>query len=339
MRLSYFKKTAQDMGRSAGLLSLLLNSAQELTMDGCNTVLGQQVAEMDSHAAQLLDGMWENTKALANTHRKAWSAERLQGADIVIVIPGICAIHGINLHIQSPWAKAYRVTAKHFDGTDGVYFMKVSEGHHGHEALRGEFEATRQMSTIAPDFCPSPIARGTFNSDSNLHFYICNFHELYTGVPEPDSFCEKLARLHSATSPQGKFGFHVTTYNGNLPQDNTWFSSWEECFSNGMKHVFKIYRERAGPQPVLEAMLPDFYSKVIPRLLRPLETGGRKLQPSFVHGDLWCGNAAIIDEDTKDGIVFDPASFWAHNECVYVPEMCFYCILGPFNNSRGRRAG
>lgn len=231
------------------------------------------------------------------------------------VIPDTCNIKAISLHTQSPWAKAYRITAVHLDGSDGVYFMKVSEGHHGHEALKGEFEATRQMFTIAPDFCPNPIAKGTFKDESCSHFYICKFYELSDGVPEPNSFCEKVARLHSAhTSPQGKFGFHVTTYNGNLPQDNTWSDSWEECFTNGLKHVFKVYRERAGPQPELEAMLPGFYQKVIPRLLRPLESGGRKLQPSFVHGDLWCGNAAIINEDTGEGIAFDPAGFWAHNE-------------------------
>lgn len=177
------------------------------------------------------------------------------------------------------------------------------------------------MFKIAPDFCPDPIARGTFQTDPCSYFYICKFYEMPEGVPEPRAFCEKVAKLHSAhTSPEGKFGFHVTTYNGNLPQDNTWSSSWEECFTNGMKNAFKVYRERAGPQPELEAMLPGFYSKVIPRLLRPLESDGRKLQPSFVHGDLWCGNAAIIDEDTKDGIAFDPASFWAHNECLYALE-------------------
>lgn len=237
---------------------------------------------------------------------------------MIVVIPDAYKISAINLHTQSPWAKAYRITAVHSDGTDGLYFMKVSEGHHGHEALKGEFEATQQMFTIAPDLCPNPIAKGTFKVDPDSHFYICKFYELSDGVPEPKSFCEKVARLHSAhNSPQGKFGFHVTTYNGNLPQDNTWSDSWEECFTNGLKHVFKVYRERAGPKPELEEMLPDFYQKVIPRLLRPLESGGRKLQPSFIHGDLWCGNAAIIDEDTEEGIAFDPAGFWAHNECQY----------------------
>lgn len=93
-------------------------------------------------------------RILQQTHQELFQPERQQGADPVTVIPGVCEIFEISLHTQSPWAKAYRVTAKHIDGTDGQYFMKVSEGHHGHEALRGEFEATRQMFTIAPDFCP-----------------------------------------------------------------------------------------------------------------------------------------------------------------------------------------
>ena len=34
-------------------------------------------------------------------------------------------------------------------------------------------------------------------------------------------------------------------------------------------------------------------SKVIPRLLRPLETGGRQIKPSLVHGDLYSGNVSV----------------------------------------------
>lgn len=195
---------------------------------------------------------------------------------------------------------------------------KVSYGHHGREALRGEFEATSAIYAITPDFCPKPIAWGTLQNEENAHFYVCKYYDFVEGVPEPVSFCEKLARLHSShTSPEGKFGFHCTTYNGNLPQDNTWFDSWEAFFDNGLRHVPKIREERAGTNAELDAMLPALFEKVIPRLLRPLESSGRKIVPSLVHGDLWCGNAAIIDGETEEGIVFDPSSFWAHNECKY----------------------
>jgi protein-ribulosamine 3-kinase len=63
---------------------------------------------------------------------------------------------------------------------------------------------------------------------------VYEFYDFTEGVPEPISFCEKLARLHSShTSPEGKFGFPCVTYNGNLPQDNTRFGSWEAFFDNG----------------------------------------------------------------------------------------------------------
>ena len=115
-------------------------------------------------------------------------------------------------------------------------------------------------------------------------------------------------------APDGRFGFHCTTYNGNLPQDNTWSDSWEAFFENGLRHVLKVREERAGLSAELDALLPALFEKVIPRLLRPLESNDRKVQPSLVHGDLWCGNVAV-DSSTGYPIVFDPASFYAHNEC------------------------
>lgn len=193
---------------------------------------------------------------------------------------------------------------------------QVSFGSHGLEALKGEYESTAAIYAITPDFCPKPIAWGTLETAPDAHFYLCKFYEFFDGVPEPENFCEKLARLHSShTSPEGKFGFHCTTYNGDLPQDNSCSDSWEVFFANGLRHILKIREERGGPNAELDGLLPGLFDKVIPRLLRPLESNGRSIEPSLVHGDLWCGNAAITNDETKEGIVFDPSSFWAHNEC------------------------
>lgn len=234
----------------------------------------------------------------------------------ISALPEVAKILQANFHFKSPWATAYRVTAQKKDGEEETYFMKVSHGHHGREALRGEFEGTSAIHAITPNFCPKPIAWGTFRNDPNSHFYVCKFYNFTEGVPKPISFCKKLATLHSSkTSPEGKFGFHCTTYNGDLPQDNTWSDSWEVFFSRGLRHVLKVREERAGRDGELERVLPVLFDKVIPRLLRPLETNGRKIEPSLVHGDLWCGNAGIVDGGTKEGIVFDPACFWGHNEC------------------------
>ncbi|EGS20228.1 uncharacterized protein CTHT_0047440 [Thermochaetoides thermophila DSM 1495] len=237
---------------------------------------------------------------------------------VLDVLPSVAAVLSVTDVAESAWAKAKRIDVRTVDGDEESYFMKVSIGFHGREALKGEFEATSAIHTINPTFCPKPIAWGTLELQEDSHFYLCRFYEFVKDEPDVidrQSFVEQLAKLHqSDTSPQGKFGFHCTTYNGNLPQDNSWCDSWEEFFSKGLRHVLKVREERAGPCVELNELLPDLFDKVIPRLLRPLETNGRKLKPSLVHGDLWCGNVGVIDGDTGQAIVFDPSSFWAHNE-------------------------
>lgn len=71
-------------------------------------------------------------------------------------------------------------------------------------------------------------------------------------------------------------------------------------------------------------MIAPFFEKVILRLLRPLETGGRSIRPTLIHGDLWHGNAET-DAETGQPIIFDAASFYAHNECKTLrpPEVVF----------------
>lgn len=101
--------------------------------------------------------------------------------------------------------------------------------------------------------------------------------------------------------------------NGNLPQENGWSDTWEDFFLNGMKHMFSLNLERAGPCQEFQNLIPGLLQKVILRLLRPLETGGKSITPALVHGDLWFGNAVLAENFAP--IVYDPSSFHAHNEC------------------------
>lgn len=78
--------------------------------------------------------------------------------------------------------------------------------------------------------------------------------------------------------------------------------------------MFALNEEAEGRCEELENYLPGLFEKVIPRLLRPLETNRNIVTPVLVNGDLWCGNASMRLEDHAP-IIFDPRSFWAHNEC------------------------
>lgn len=146
----------------------------------------------------------------------------------------------------------------------------------------------QSIYAITPIFVPEPIAWGTSQSDPELHFFLCDFHEMDLELPDVDTFTARLAELHrSSTSPIGKFGYHVTTYNGILAQDNTWTDTLEEYFANNFKRMVELEEAAQGPpteeQTVLVAAMLE---KVIPRLLRPLETEGRKLKPCLIQCDL-----------------------------------------------------
>ncbi|KAK5989533.1 Protein-ribulosamine 3-kinase [Cladobotryum mycophilum] len=133
-------------------------------------------------------------------------------------------------------------------------------------------------------------------------------------MPDPQKFSSRLASLHrQSQSPNGKFGFHITTYAGNLPQMVEWEDSWEVFFSKSLRKALDLEIAAKGPDPELDELIPIIFDKVIPRLLRPLETEGRSVKPSLIHGDLWYANSGI-DEDTDDCLLFDACCFYAHNE-------------------------
>ncbi|GAQ35836.1 aldo/keto reductase [Aspergillus tubingensis] len=214
---------------------------------------------------------------------------------------------------SSAWAQRYRIDVEAQEQTDS-YFMKISFGDHGREALKGEFEATLAIHSIVGSFTPRPIKWGSFSALSGAHYYLCRFYKFAEHAPKPAEFCQKVAFLHSrSNSPNGKFGFHLVTYNGDLPQENGYTDTWEEFFTIGFRHMINMSIERGGPWPGLEGLDTAMIDKVIPRLLRPMETGGRSIKPSLVHGDLWCGNVAV-DSATGRPLIYDPASFYAHNE-------------------------
>ncbi len=60
---------------------------------------------------------------------------------------------------------------------------------------------------------------------------------------------------------------------------------------------------------------------VIPWLLRPMESGGRKLKPCLLHGDLWHGNIGI-DLATHEPMLHDFCSLYGHNECRHRGLIC-----------------
>jgi protein-ribulosamine 3-kinase len=220
-------------------------------------------------------------------------------------------------HGASFRTRTARVNVLHQGDTPHSYFLKVARGDVGMGMIRGEFEGITALYEVARDFVPRPVGWGTYISDSNTHFYLGDFIDMIEELPDIQKFCARLAKLHKDSIPfskNGKFGFHTVTYEGSMHQDVTWCDTWEELFIRAIKTFADQERHVHGPSKDLDHLLPALYEKVCPRLLRVLETGGRMIKPVLVHGNLWYGNIAT-NAETGEPVIFDPAVFWAHNEC------------------------
>lgn len=65
------------------------------------------------------------------------------------------------------------------------------------------------------------MAYGTLKSDPSALFFLTLFRPLSEEVVDPRRLAEILGTLHqTSVSPNGKFGFHVTTFNGVVPLVN-----------------------------------------------------------------------------------------------------------------------
>ena len=185
----------------------------------------------------------------------------------------------------------------------------------GADNLRGEFISMKLIDAAVPRFCPRPIAIGNLARDSNAHFYLQEFVDMTDEPGDLDTLPQKLAELHRiALSPNGKFGFEVPTNHGPVVVKNEWTGSWELSFTRIMEALFAFELQMHGRDEEMERLSKDTIEKIIPRLLRPLETGGRSLTPRLVHGDLWDGNTSM-NVNTDEPVIFDGSSLYAHNEC------------------------
>ncbi|CAH0044531.1 unnamed protein product [Clonostachys solani] len=182
-------------------------------------------------------------------------------------------------HGASNWNRTARLDFE-IEGQTRSYFLKILTGPKGCPMVHGEYESMRLIHESVPKFSPMPLAWGSC-ADPTQHFILFTFHELSQGLPPIPQFVNAVAQLHTVKrNPSGKFGFHITTYNGTLAQDNTWCDTWEEFYVKGMERILGLEEEARGPSSELRKILVPFLSKA--------------------------GNS--------DPLMFDASAFWGHNE-------------------------
>lgn len=180
--------------------------------------------------------------------------------------------------------------------------------------VSGEFVSMSSLFKALPYIVPRPYASGSYASDPNIHFFLCSFVDMDEDLPDVQKLARGLAELHmNGVNPEGRYGFYVPTLQGTIPQYTEWTETWEEFFSNSIRLVFENEEKSQGFDEEVHELCRLTLEKVVPRLLRPLETGGRKIQPRLVHGDIWDGNVST-NLDSNTPVIYDATCIYAHNE-------------------------
>ncbi|KAG8525539.1 uncharacterized protein KY384_009183 [Bacidia gigantensis] len=197
--------------------------------------------------------------------------------------------------------------------------LQVTQNDTGRAMVSGEYVSMKALHDTLPTLTPRPIAWGTYAADANVHFFLCGFVDMTDDLPDVQMMGASLAELHKrGLSPNGKYGFSVPTLQGTIPQHTDWCDSWEEFFSKSIRKVMENEERSQGADLEVQELCEAILSKVVPRLLRPLETGGRQIRPRLVHGDIWDGNVST-DTETDKPVIFDATCIYAHNELELAP--------------------
>ncbi|TPX14828.1 uncharacterized protein E0L32_004937 [Thyridium curvatum] len=213
----------------------------------------------------------------------------------------------------STWALTARMIVRSPDGSERSYFLKILSSSDAPLRVRGEYLAMREIYQTLPTFAPRPVGYGLC-SDEEASFFICDYVPLENKLPDPVRLGQQLAELHKKSqSPTGMFGFYCTTFDGRLPLNTTWESSWTVFFQKLMLGVYQLDVETNGHWKELDEAMQVTIDELIPRLLDVLTSEDRSIKPCLIHGDLWEGNIGT-NANTGEISIFDACSYYAHHE-------------------------
>ncbi|KAK3634804.1 hypothetical protein LTR56_015085 [Elasticomyces elasticus] len=244
---------------------------------------------------------------------------------VLATLPQATKILSAQRYGTSAWTVTARIKARLPDGSETRYFLKCASEESGRVMIEGEFHAMSELYKRAPDLVPKPYAWGKYKADHpETYFFLQQYIEMSNCVPEPNQLCEKLAKLHrTSVSPNGCFGFHITTCQGSIPQSVGWETSWTTFFAKLLKHVVELDLKLNGRWEDLETLEQRIFSHVVPRLIGNLERDERSVRPCLIHADLWEGNTGTSYEDNAV-YIFDSGAYYAHDEMEIGDWRCHY---------------
>ncbi|KAI1737548.1 Fructosamine kinase-domain-containing protein [Xylaria scruposa] len=218
----------------------------------------------------------------------------------------------------SAWTKIAKIDTILRDGTSKKYFVKCGTGELTKRLIWGEHYSATLVASCAPECGPNPVGKGTYQDENNTptYFYVQHFHDMdIESPPDPAGLAFAMATLHrNSESPNGMFGYSISTGRSTSERIEHWNGSWAVHFTYLLKDLVKLDNQVNGQWPEYDLACKQLAEGVIPKLLGALQSEGRSIKPSLVHGDLWEGNVAT-DMETGKVIMFDfTECMYAHNE-------------------------
>ena len=179
------------------------------------------------------------------------------------------------------------------------------------EAEAAGLKALRQVLAWAgpaepgPLQVPEPLALGVAGDEAVLLLGWLDISRGSGGDAAWLSLGTALAQLHrsSLSRHDGRFGWDQDNFIGSGPQPNGWCHSWADFFCRErLEHQLR-WAERSGHRlPDADALLEQ-----VPHWLAE-----HQAEPCLVHGDLWSGNAALLQGGGC--AIFDPAVYRGDRE-------------------------
>ncbi|KAK1541187.1 hypothetical protein CPAR01_07176 [Colletotrichum paranaense] len=115
-----------------------------------------------------------------------------------------------------------------------------------------------------------------------------------TTAQDPSEFCQRLPEMHQKSlTLSDKFGFSVTTCDGDRPHVVEWESDWAVFYRKLFLHTLSLDIKKNGTWSRYERAAHQV--------------------ADLIHGDMWEGNTSI-NKDTNLPMLFDAGSYFAHSE-------------------------
>lgn len=193
------------------------------------------------------------------------------------------------------------------------YFVKTNQC--GRLAMfEAEARGLQEMASSQTIKVPQPLC---FGEDNNQSYIVMEYLDLQ-GRVDQRALGQQLAAMHCVTAE--KFGWHADNTIGATRQSNNWAVDWLDFWREhrlgfqlqlAAKNGYGGELQLLGEKLLLE--MPKLFS-------------GYELKPSMLHGDLWGGNVAGLENGKP--VIFDPAFYYGDRET----DLAMTYLFGGFSS-------